>query len=253
MSDEIKLSPAQLDALREIGADVAYLGQPGFPPLAIGPAGIHGAGGDVSVRVRGDVSSQFLTGLLSTFDAAQKGVVDLQGKTLIPGFIDAHGHVFNTGIQALSANLLAPPDGTVTGIADLQQALRNWVAKPQNKAHGIILGFGYDDSQLKEKRHPTRQELDVVSQALPVIIIHQSGHLATLNSKALALAGFGVFFLGIHLLQNAFTGVSAYIDFNQFGTGTQKLEEHLREAVAEYLADRGLRVFAAGDAQTRRD
>lgn len=118
-------------------------------------------------------------------------VVDLQGKTLIPGFIDAHGHVFNTGIQALSANLLAPPDGTVTGIADLQQALRNWVAKPQNKAHGIILGFGYDDSQLKEKRHPTRQELDAVSQELPVLIIHQSGHLATLNSKALALAGFG--------------------------------------------------------------
>lgn len=38
-------------------------------------------------------------------------VVNLQGKTLIPGFIDAHGHVFNTGIQAFSANLLAPPDG----------------------------------------------------------------------------------------------------------------------------------------------
>ncbi|WP_429158581.1 amidohydrolase [Aeromonas media] len=118
-------------------------------------------------------------------------VVDLQGKTLIPGFIDAHGHVFNTGIQALSANLLAPPDGAVTSIATLQQSLRNWVAKPQNRAHGIILGFGYDDSQLKEGRHPTRQELDAVSQELPVLIIHQSGHLATLNSKALALAGFG--------------------------------------------------------------
>ena len=114
-------------------------------------------------------------------------VVDLQGKTLIPGFIDAHGHVFNTGIQALSANLLAPPDGAVNSIAALQQSLRNWVAKPQNKAHGIILGFGYDDSQLKEGRHPTRQELDAVSQELPVLIIHQSGHLATLNSKALAL------------------------------------------------------------------
>ncbi|MGY3894773.1 amidohydrolase [Aeromonas enterica] len=117
-------------------------------------------------------------------------VIDLQGKTLIPGFIDAHGHVFNTGIQALSANLLAPPDGAVTSIATLQQSLRNWVAKPQNREHGIILGFGYDDSQLKEGRHPTRQELDAVSQDLPVLIIHQSGHLATLNSKALALAGF---------------------------------------------------------------
>ncbi|XZG70471.1 amidohydrolase [Chitinibacteraceae bacterium HSL-7] len=117
-------------------------------------------------------------------------VIDLQGKTMIPGFIDAHGHVFNTGIQALSANLLAPPDGDVTNIASLQQKLRDWAAKPGNAAHGIIMGFGYDDSQLAEQRHPTRQELDAVSKDLPVLIIHQSGHLASLNSKALELAGF---------------------------------------------------------------
>lgn len=47
----------------------------------------------------------------------QTQIIDLAGKTLIPGFIDAHGHVFNSGIQALSANLLAPPDGGVTNIA----------------------------------------------------------------------------------------------------------------------------------------
>ncbi|UYI48388.1 amidohydrolase [Vibrio natriegens] len=116
-------------------------------------------------------------------------IVDLDGKTMIPGFIDGHGHVFNTGIQALSANLLADPDGNVNSIASLQKELRAWVAKPENSKHGIILGFGYDDSQLKEQRHPTRQELDEVSTDLPVLIIHQSGHLATLNTKALALAG----------------------------------------------------------------
>ncbi|WEM43215.1 amidohydrolase [Photobacterium sp. DA100] len=116
-------------------------------------------------------------------------VVDLDGKTMIPGFIDAHGHVFNTGIQALSANLLAAPDGAVNDIASLQEELKSWFAKPENSKHGIILGFGYDDSQLKEQRHPTRQELDEVSKDLPVLIIHQSGHLATLNTKALELAG----------------------------------------------------------------
>ncbi|CAH0529065.1 N-substituted formamide deformylase [Allocatenococcus thiocycli] len=116
-------------------------------------------------------------------------IVDLDGKTIIPGFIDGHGHVFNTGIQALSANLLADPDGNVNSIALLQEELRSWVAKPENGKHGIILGFGYDDSQLKEQRHPTRQELDEVSKDLPVLIIHQSGHLATLNTKALELAG----------------------------------------------------------------
>lgn len=117
-------------------------------------------------------------------------VVDLGGKTLIPGFMDGHGHVFNTGIQALSANLLAPPDGEVTDIASLQQTLKDWYAKAENQQHGVILGFGYDDSQLKEKRHPTRQELDAVAKDVPVLIIHQSGHLATFNSKALELAGF---------------------------------------------------------------
>ncbi|PFG56328.1 hypothetical protein ATG66_2657 [Vibrio sp. ES.051] len=116
-------------------------------------------------------------------------IFDLDGKTMIPGFIDGHGHVFNTGIQALSANLLADPDGNVNSIASLQEELRSWVAKPENGKHGIILGFGYDDSQLKEQRHPTRQELDEVSKDLPILIIHQSGHLATLNTKALELAG----------------------------------------------------------------
>ncbi|MEF1309873.1 amidohydrolase [Vibrio mytili] len=117
-------------------------------------------------------------------------VIDLEGKTMIPGFIDGHGHVFNTGIQALSANLLSAPDGNVNSIAALQQELKSWVAKPENSQHGIILGFGYDDSQLEEQRHPTRQELDAVSEDVPVLIIHQSGHLATLNTKALELAGW---------------------------------------------------------------
>jgi predicted amidohydrolase YtcJ len=52
-----------------------------------------------------------------------------------------------------------------------------------------IIGFGYDDSQLKEQRHPTRDDLDAVSTELPVLAVHQSAHLAVLNSKALQLAG----------------------------------------------------------------
>ena len=117
-------------------------------------------------------------------------LVDLQGHTLIPGFIDAHGHVFNTGVQALSANLLPAPDGQVNNIPALQQTLREWAAKPNNKKLGVIMGFGYDDSQLAEQRHPTRDELDAVSKEVPILIIHQSGHLAAMNSKALAMVGY---------------------------------------------------------------
>jgi len=119
-------------------------------------------------------------------------LVDLKGRTLVPGFVDAHGHIVVGGLQALSANLLAPPDGTVQDIASLQQTLRDWVrtnAAAVEKVK-VIVGFGYDNSQLKELRHPTKEELDAVSQDIPVLIVHQSGHLATVNSAMLKAMGY---------------------------------------------------------------
>jgi predicted amidohydrolase YtcJ len=117
-------------------------------------------------------------------------LVDLGGRTLIPGFFDAHGHFSQVAIQAISANLLPPPDGPATSIPQIQDILREFLAtSPTVKQYGMVLGFNYDDSQLAEHRHPTRQELDAVSTEIPVIILHQSGHLGVYNSKALALAG----------------------------------------------------------------
>ncbi len=125
------------------------------------------------------------------FKGARTRVVDLGGKTLVPGFIDPHGHVFNTGIQAISANLLPRPDGRVNDIPELQAALKAWSDQNQKLTgtYGWIVGFGYDDAQLKEQRHPTRDDLDQVSTQLPVVIVHQSGHLGSMNSKALEILG----------------------------------------------------------------
>ncbi len=122
------------------------------------------------------------------FKAAGTTTVDLAGKTMLPGFIDAHGHVFTTGIQAASANILPAPDGEGNSIAKIQEILREYAKTDASKAFNLILGFGYDDAQLAEKRHPTRQELDEVSKDIPILIIHQSCHLGTMNSKALELA-----------------------------------------------------------------
>lgn len=116
-------------------------------------------------------------------------VIDLAGRTLVPGFIDAHGHIFNAGVQSLAANLLAAPDGDVKDIASLQARLKDWQTGRTSRQLGWIIGFGYDDAQLGEQRHPTRDELDAVSRDVPVLAIHQSGHLAAANSKALELAG----------------------------------------------------------------
>lgn len=116
-------------------------------------------------------------------------MVDLRGRAMLPGFVDGHGHCFNTGIQAAAANLLSPPDHTVKSIADLQAELRKWAEGPTARKLGLIIGFGYDDGQLAEQRHPTRHDLDAVSTDLPVYCIHQSGHLAACNTKALEVAG----------------------------------------------------------------
>ena len=118
-------------------------------------------------------------------------IVDLMGKALLPGFVDPHGHVVMVGLQALAANLLPAPDGEGNDIAALQRILRDWVGKNGTimERYGFIIGFGYDDSQLAEQRHPTRTDLDAVSSDLPILIVHQSGHLGVLNSKALEEAG----------------------------------------------------------------
>lgn len=119
-------------------------------------------------------------------------LVDLKGQALLPGFVDPHGHIVLGGLQALSANLLAPPDGNVTDIPGLQQTLKDWMAANADavKQAGMVIGFGYEPANMKEQRHPVREELDAVSADLPVIIVHQSGHLAAVNSKALAMLGY---------------------------------------------------------------
>ncbi|PQB05860.1 hydrolase [Aureitalea marina] len=116
--------------------------------------------------------------------------VDLNGQTMLPGFIDGHGHVFNVGLQAASANLLPPPDGDGNSVESLQQILRDWIGSNQEfiDSTGWIIGFGYDDSQLD--RYPTKEDLDAVSTDIPIYIIHQSGHLSVVNSKGLELAGY---------------------------------------------------------------
>ena len=124
--------------------------------------------------------------------SADTRLIDLAGKTMVPGFVDAHGHIVMGGLQALSANLLPPPDGPGTDIAAIQNILREWweANKETVEAVNLIIGFGYDQSQLKELRHPDRNDLDAVSKDIPVVIVHQSGHLGSLNSKALELINY---------------------------------------------------------------
>jgi predicted amidohydrolase YtcJ len=123
---------------------------------------------------------------------ANTKTVDLAGKTLLPGFIDAHGHVFNSGMMAIAANLLSAPDGNTDSIDKLIANMNDWKGKNSNviAQYNVILGMGYDDSQLAEGRHPTADDLDKISTEIPVLAVHQSSHLASMNHKALELSGY---------------------------------------------------------------
>jgi len=113
---------------------------------------------------------------------------DLGGKTLLPGFIDGHAHAQQFGMQAVGANLLAPPDGSVNTIDDLVARLKTFAASPDVEKTGWIFGVGYDDALLG--RHPTREDLDKVSTTVPVMATHISAHFAAVNTLGLKLIGY---------------------------------------------------------------
>jgi predicted amidohydrolase YtcJ len=116
--------------------------------------------------------------------------IDLAGRTLLPGFIDAHGH-FANALQVVGwANIQRPPAGPVTSIASLQQVLREHVARhPVGKGKWVI-AYGYDVDGLSDGRALDKADLDAVFPENPVMVLHNSNHGAVLNSCALALAGY---------------------------------------------------------------
>ncbi|MGI9324586.1 MAG: amidohydrolase [Pseudomonadales bacterium] len=116
-------------------------------------------------------------------------VIELKRRALLPGFIDAHGHVTFQAFTISLANVASPPVGPVTDIASLLATLVNYMDENNPEPGSWIVGNGYDDSLLKESRHPTRQDLDQVSGDHPLALMHVSGHLVAANSKALQLAG----------------------------------------------------------------
>ncbi len=113
---------------------------------------------------------------------------DLDGKTLMPGFIDGHAHGQQFGAQAVGANLLAPPDGEINTIDDVVAKLKAFGESPDVEVTGWIFGAGYDDALLG--RHPTRHDLDKVSTTVPVMATHISGHFAAMNTIGLKMIGY---------------------------------------------------------------
>jgi len=179
------LALAGISACSHESADTIYMGGKVLTINDAQPSAEAVAVRDGRIVAVGDKDS------VLAFRGSSTRIFDLAGRTLLPGFVDSHGHVVMGGLQALSANLLAPPDGEVTDIASLKATLSAWAEENSNVVElaNLIVGFGYDNAQLAEVRHPTREDLDEVSADIPIIIVHQSGHLGVANSAALARAG----------------------------------------------------------------
>lgn len=113
--------------------------------------------------------------------------IDLHGRTVLPGFVDAHSHFPSAGLAEAFLNLASPPIGDVVGMETLLQRIADYGAG--RTAGQWLVGFNYDDASLAERRHPSREELDRLFPDHPVYLWHRSGHMGVANSLALTELG----------------------------------------------------------------
>lgn len=114
----------------------------------------------------------------------RREVVDLHAASIAPGFIDAHIHAFDCALASLSVSCLPP---SVDALAILKRRMAE--RAESTPAGEWVVGAGYDDMRLGERRHPTRWDLDQAVPDHPAIVTRSCGHMTVANTRALMLAG----------------------------------------------------------------
>ncbi len=172
----LALSMAALAAPRAFGEE---------PTVLIAGGTIYPGGSDLrtveALLVRGDRIA-FVGGLADARSRAPGAkVIDLDGGTAFPGFVDCHAHLTEIGLREMRLDLTG-----VGSVAELKSRLRVWAA-----AHptGAIVGGGWIETHWPERRFPTRADLDPVVADRPVYLQRADGHALVANGAALRLAG----------------------------------------------------------------
>ncbi len=155
--------------------------------------------------------------------------IDIGGKTITPGFIDAHSHPASSG-----RSHLRNVDCDLRSIKSIQDAIK---AKSNDTSPGKwVSGFKYDDTKTSEGRYINRYDLDEVSNEHPIMITHRGGHTAYVNSYALKLANIG---------KETPDPEGGMIDRDKFGEATGLLKENAVDLVANLIPNE----FTAADNQ----
>lgn len=110
--------------------------------------------------------------------------VNLDGRCLMPSFIDGHGHISMNGQMSVCADL-----SECTSFDEIVDTLKRFIKDNKIRSGQGVIGFGYDHNFLNEKRHPDKTVLDRAGKDIPIMILHVSGHLGCVNSLMLELAG----------------------------------------------------------------
>jgi len=121
---------------------------------------------------------------LKAWKGEKTKVIDLEGKSVLPGLIDTHLHMVGTGMALAQINCRTPP---MHSISDMAEAVRKKVA--ESKPREWILGRGWDQAKLSDHRDPNRWDLDEVSPDNPVWLTRTCGHISVVNSRALEIGG----------------------------------------------------------------
>ncbi len=116
-------------------------------------------------------------------------LIDLGGKTLLPGFIDAHSHYINSLLVANQCKLYAPPSGPGKDVPSILTELKQYASERQIPKGELIIGYGYDDTVMPNGRLLNREDLDEAFPDNPVRIEHVSMHGCVLNTLALKKYG----------------------------------------------------------------
>lgn len=117
-------------------------------------------------------------------------MVDLQGKTLLPSFIDAHSHYFSALTVANQCNLYPPPNGPGSSPEAIVETLKKFAAEKNISKGEMIQAYGYDDNMMPKGNLLNRDHLDKAFPDNPVVVGHVSMHGAVLNSVALKQFGY---------------------------------------------------------------